>query len=133
MQIHTRQEPADKGFFGGPPAWAVVGVPLAGVALLIVFKLVGLNPFAAVSGVLFLVVFTVSWLKSRTHGWRRALREVAVAAVPAYLIFISIGWSGLSLGGSGDSWSYGSLALATIAMSGAFLLFGMGRTTRVQR
>lgn len=130
--MKTVQKPADKGFFGGPSVWAVAGVPLIGVGLLIGFKLFGLNPFVAGTAVLLLVVLAVTFRWSRSRGWPRAIREIAVPAIPAYLLFIAIGWGGLSLGGAGESWSYGSLALATLAMCGAFLLFTMGRSAKTQ-
>lgn len=128
--METMNTPANKGFFGGPPAWVVIGVPLAGVGLFIASKLMGLNPFVAASVVLLLVTFTAAYRRSRTNGWRRAVREIGLPAVPAYLLFLSIGWTGLSLSGTGNFWSYGSLAL--IAMSGGFLLFTMGRGTGKQ-
>ncbi|GAB3536538.1 hypothetical protein GCM10027403_17580 [Arthrobacter tecti] len=112
--------------FFGAPALLVLGLPVCAVMLLIATKLLGIPAFPVVLGTLLALLAAGSVRSLRVRGRNATVRQVLAPAVVGLMLFLGVGWNGLTVSGTGPAWSDGSLPLALIAGTGGFTLFRLG-------
>lgn len=131
----SRPATGSRAFFGGPPWWLVVAVPVGMVLALFGLEAAGM-PTAPAVLVLFaalFVVFTVAAVTRR--GWPAALRTTVLPRAGGLLAGAAVMSSGLTITGvqrpwADDTYLPGLVALAVVLFGLQYLL-GRSRRTAV--
>ena len=134
----SRPATGSRDFFGGPPWWAVVAVPVGLVLALFVLEGLGVPTAPAVLG-LFAVLYAVFGVATGVRrGWRIALRTVVLPAVAGLLAGAAVMSSGATITGvqapwADDTFLPGLLALVAVMYGLQHLLSRRGRAVPTGR
>lgn len=130
----SRPATGSRAFFGGPPWWLVVAVPVGMILALFMLEAAGM-PTAPAVLVLFaalFIVFTVAAVGRR--GWPAALRTTVLPGAGGLLAGAAVMSSGLTITGvqrpwADDTYLPGLVALAVVLFGLQYLLGRSRRTT----
>lgn len=128
----SRPATGSRAFFGGPPWWLVVAVPVGMVLALFVLEAAGM-PTAPAVLVLFAALFVVfTGAAVGRRGWPAALRTTVLSGAGGLLAGAAVMSSGSTITGvqrpwADDTYLPGLVALAVVLFGLQFLLRGKRR------
>ena len=119
----SRPASRSRAFFGGPPWWLLVAVPVGLIIALFVLEAVGMSTAPAVLA-LFAVLFAGFTLVAvARRGWSAAARTAAVPGAGGVLAGAAVMGSGLTITGMQEPWADDTYLPGLIAL--AVVMFGL--------
>ena len=134
----SRSATGSRAYFGGPPWWVVVAVPVGLVLALFVLEGVGVPTAPAVLGLFAALYAVFSVVAGVRRGWREALRTVTLPGMAGVVAGAAVMGSGVTVTGvqapwADDTYLPGLLALVAVMYGLQFLLSRRrGRAPSVQ-